>query len=273
MNHYSKNNYYQVTEFFLSEKVFKNGFNRLVQDTFIKKYAKDFVVNNNFKKDSMKICYFHNDTKLWGMGKGYAMSIILNYLRNNEWQYWKDKWEATLEKMPDDTEGQVLEKDDVEKKLRKLLLNFSGTGNWLNGIARTIHNNMIHDVTMHREIQFNLAPKTRHYFQFKNKAYNLQTGDLEDRTRDMYITASGILSYDYPEGETDADYEKEMTRLNEIMAQVQSDPKFLEAFKCWRGYCLTGEIKEQAFVLNINFRYEMTLDYGSEYIKTWLNWR
>ena len=242
---------HEYWELYWDETVFKNGFNRLVQDTFIKNYAKDFVVNNNFKKDSMKICYFHNDTKLWGMGKGYAMSIILNYLRNNEWQYWKDKWEATLEKMPDDTEGQVLEKDDVEKKLRKLLLNFSGTGNWLNGIARTIHNNMIHDVNMHREIQFNLAPKTKKYFQFKNAAYNLKMGQLEHRTRDMYITASGILSYDYPQGETDADYQEEMDKINTIIAQIQPEPKFQEAVKRWRGYCLTGETKAKVFMMNV----------------------
>jgi phage/plasmid-associated DNA primase len=185
------------------------------------------------------------------MGAGYAMSIILNYLRNDEWQYWKDEWETSLDRMPDKTNDQENHKEEIGKLLRKRLLDFSGTGNWLNGIARTIHNNMIHDVNMHKKIQFNLSSKTRHYFQFKNKAYNLKTGLLEDRTRDMYVTASGILSYDYPENENDSDYQKEMDTIHKMMAQSQPEPKFLEALKSWFGYCLTGETRAKKFMLNV----------------------
>jgi len=226
---------------------------RVIQDAFLAKYAKDFVVNTLFKKKSMKICYFHNDTNLWGMGKGYAMDIIVNYLRNNEWKYWMDIWTAAIDIMPDDTDAQKNTKNKIKADIKKLLRKFAGNGGWLNSTANTIHNNFLFDKTKKKEILFNLAPKTKHYYQFKNKAYNLKTGQLEDRTRDMYITEDGVLEYDYPEGETDADYKKEMTRLKKIMAQVQPNPTFYDAFLRWRGYCLTGEVKEQAFVLNIGY--------------------
>jgi hypothetical protein len=243
---------------------------RIIQDAFLVKYAKDFVVNTHFKKDSMKICYFHNDKQLWGMGKGYAMSIIKNYLRNREWKYWNDTWMAAIALMPDGTPTQKETKKTVQKLIKKLLQKFAGSGGWLQSIATTIHNNMLHESTAaavsikHREIQFNLARKTKQYFQFKNKAYNLKTGQLEDRTRDMYITASGILDYDYPEGETDADYQIEIDFLNKKMAQSQPDPKFQEALKRWRGYCLTGETKARKFIMNVGYTAENSKSFQSE---------
>jgi phage/plasmid-associated DNA primase len=82
-------------------------------------------------------------------------------------------------------------------------------------------------------VQFNLERCATHYFHFKNGAFNLKTGQLEPRTRDMYVTE--YLPYDYH-----AAPPEKVQRLRTIIEQIHRVEKVREGFLAWRGYCNTA---------------------------------
>ena len=85
-------------------------------------------------------------------------------------------------------------------------------------------------------------PITKHYIQFDNGAFNLKTGKLERRTREMYI--SQTLDYKYVDVPL-------FPEIDVILKQILPEEKYRVAALRWRGLCLTGETKEQKFVLNV----------------------
>ena len=93
-------------------------------------------------------------------------------------------------------------------------------------------------------LHFDLEHATKHLFQFRNGAFNLKTSQLEPRTKVMYITK--CLPYDYSP-EQDASKKAE---LDAFMARLLPDEEARLGVLAWRGYCLTGETKEQCFVLH-----------------------
>jgi len=123
-----------------------------------------------------------------------------------------------------------------------LLLKFHSSANWVDKIANLILREILLTQSLEKKIQFNLMPITKHYFQFKNGAFNLKTGILEKRTKEMYITET--LDYNWLKSTCD-------DRIMKILCQILPDEKFREAALRWRGYCLTGDTKEQKFVLNV----------------------
>ena len=155
-----------------------------------------------------------------------------------------DDYEHEAKPVKYDPKPQVVKKQVIVEKIVEV---DRGIGDRLPSPYKTTANDLLYDLELKMEIQFNLMPKCKKYFQFKNGAYNLATEKLEERTRDMYITCEGILNYDYPK--TDDNYDKEIKKIDKIMKMIHPDPKMLEAFKMWRGYCLTGEINEQIFFI------------------------
>ena len=238
----------------------------LLQKKFCKTHKKNFLINDDYKREDARLCYFDEATCLWKQDPktGIGKSQIHNLLMTDEYNYWKKTMEESIKLMPDSTpvkgyvpEGQPSMEANPEKKMRKshkicFLRQFHSTNGWTNGTIRKINIMLLYDTSLKQEVQFNLMPKCQKYFQFNNGAYNLATGELEKRTRDMYVTKEGILNYDYPDecdAVVDFEYSEELDKIDKMMKKIHPDPKMLEAFKIWRGYNLTGAINKQIFFI------------------------
>ncbi|MBT4937204.1 hypothetical protein HON22_04780 [Candidatus Peregrinibacteria bacterium] len=116
------------------------------------------------------------------------------------------------------------------------------------GFLRTCRNWIMNSLERKNriEVQFNLMPHTKHFFQFKNGAFNLKTGLLEPRTKEMYITETLDIDYFSEQNKTII---KEIQKIIEqVLPGKQADIHYK-----WRGLCLTGETKEQIFFVNIGY--------------------
>ena len=80
-------------------------------------------------------------------------------------------------------------------KLRDFTIKRMQNHSSLAGMCSYIKKKILYDCSLRKIIQTNLEVSTRHLFQFKNGAFNLKTGKLEPRTKEMYITM--CLDYDY----------------------------------------------------------------------------
>ena len=82
-----------------------------------------------------------------------------------------------------------------QKEIAKGIKKFK-THSFLSKVQLWITHYLLTSKNIKANIQFNLEVNTRHLFQFKNGAFNLKTGKLESRTRQMYITEY-LDYYDY----------------------------------------------------------------------------
>jgi len=219
----------------------------LISKRFCEQHSKNFICNMDYKKESAKLCYYDNANGLWKQDPktGIGKSQIFRLLQTDEMEYWYKIMKEEIEQMPEVTEKECELKLMAKHLIIKTRQNFYSPGNWINGTIKSIYNSLLYDLKLKKDIKFNLMPKSKRYFQFKNGAFNLKTGVLEKRTRDMYVTREGILNYDYIDG----DYSEELEKIKKMMEMIHPDPIMLEAFKMWRGYTLTGETSKQIFFI------------------------
>lgn len=232
-----------------------------LQKKFCESHKKNFLINDDYKREDSRLCYFEEATCLWKQDPktGIGKSQIHRLLMTCEYDYWKKIMEESIKLMPKekwDKQTETMKPNDevVERTKQKMhfLRQFHSTNGWMNGTIRNINIMLLYDTSLKEVVQFNLMPKCQKYFQFNNGAYNLATGVLEERTRDMYVTKEGILNYDYPDecdAVVDFEYSKELDKIDNMMKKIHPDPKMLEAFKIWRGYNLTGAINKQIFFI------------------------
>ncbi len=221
--------------------------NKLFQDEFYNKYKNSFMVNLNYKIESRRVAYFNEQSKTWDEGKGKGKTWV-TYLIKKEYPLWRTKLLSGYSLLPDDSESKEKYKKQVHKAIEGFLRNFSSTGSWTNGTVNHILNSIQHTPEIQRYIQYNLEDNTAHLFQFKNGAFDLKTGILISRTKEMYITNDGVLDYDYIEEE----YTEELKHLKDIFMKIHgyNDVNY-SSWLHWRGYCLTGCIREQFAMIKV----------------------
>lgn len=231
---------------------------KCVQERFINNHKHNFIINTDYKKnDEVMVCYYDEKSSLWihDPKVGVAKNIIRRLLMKDEYTYWKTEMEASIEAMDDnevDDEGQQQPnafKELATKFKKKFLRNFHSTGNWLNGTIKNIIHLLHTDLNLRKEVQFNLMENTKKLFQFNNGAFDFKTGEFRKRTRDMYISGDAILKYDFPENHTAADYQEEMTVIDDMLRKILPNDDERKAWCSWKGYCLTGEINGQMFFI------------------------
>lgn len=256
-------------------KLFTNDEN--VGRAFLDRFKKDLIVQVDKKK---RICGVfawtpeaHNtwssnlkDSKGYAPLKNYVFEKIVNiiqpdYIKKVDKLFEYKQKEYEMQKTEENLEGKELNKK--EKELEELQDVIGTTKhdlkktNKLKGYVAWIEGMVLADLSLQREVQFNLEKSTKHLFQFKNGAYDLKEGKLIARTKHMYITSH--LDYDYSE-EVD---ESAIKKLEAMLKQSLPDDTQRDGFMKFHGYCLTGETREQMFLLNIG--------YGAENGKsTWL---
>ena len=221
--------------------------NKLFQDEFYNKYKNSFMVNLNYKIESRRVAYFNEQSNTWDEGKGKGKTWV-TYLIKKEYPLWRTKLLSGYSLLPDDSESKEKYKKQVHKAIEGFLRNFSSTGSWTNGTVNHILNSIQHTPEIQRYIQYNLEDNTAHLFQFKNGAFDLKTGILISRTKEMYITNDGVLDYDYIEEE----YTEELKHLKDIFMKIHgyNDVNY-SSWLHWRGYCLTGCIREQFAMIKV----------------------
>ena len=223
-----------------------------IQKKFVKDHKHNFIFNACY--DEHNLCYFDEKTTLWrhNRKKGIAKKVIKKILMNETRQYWADEMEASIEGMADpeaDDDGVVPPNKFKElciKFKNKTLKKFYSTGGWASGTITNIIN-LLECELEEEHIQFNLMEITKDYFQFKNKAYDLRNGALIDRTREMYVSAGGVLDYEFPETGDISELNKEMKIIDKMMTTILPNPAIRRLFCLWRGYNLTGHTNAQMF--------------------------
>ena len=223
-----------------------------IQKKFVKDHKHNFIFNACY--DEHNLCYFDEKTTLWkhNRKKGVAKKVIKKILMNETRQYWEDEMEKSIESMADpeaDDEGVVPPNKFKElciKFKNKTLKKFYSTGGWASGTITNIIN-LLECELEEEHIQFNLMEITKDYFQFKNKAYDLRNGLLIDRTREMYVSAGGVLDYDFPEYRQMCELDNEMDIIDKMMTTILPNPAIRRLFCLWRGYNLTGHTNAQMF--------------------------
>ncbi len=221
--------------------------NKLFQDEFYNKYKKNFLVNLNYKCENRRVAFFDEKNSVWKEGKGIAKSQIIFMIRK-EYDNLRSKLLSGYALLPSDDPSSAEYKEMVHGAIKRFLCLFSSTGGWTNGTANHILSMIQHTPELQKNIQYNLEPITQHYFQFRNGAMNLKTGILEARTREMYITKGMVLDYDY----VNKPYVDETKKLNEVFDKIFGfNEAKKESWLHWRGYCLTGSIREQKAMIKI----------------------
>jgi len=221
--------------------------NKLFQDEFYNKYKNSFMVNLNYKLECRRVAYFNEQSNTWDEGKGKGKTWV-TYLIKKEYPIWRNKLMGGYSLLPEDSDNQEKYKKQVKKAITGFLRNFSSTGSWTNGTANHILNAIQHTPEIQRYIQYNLEDNTAHLFQFKNGAFDLKTGLMIERTKEMYITDDGVLDYDYIE-ET---YTEELKHLKDIFMKIHGyNESHYNSWLHWRGYCLTGCIRQQFAMIKV----------------------
>ena len=187
-----------------------------------------------------KLCYYEPSTQTWQTNEDRVFAWVHGELSGNvqsDFQAYVDK-EATA-----DSAGTAAKSI---RAARRALLRFQDEA-FLAATFKWIYSTVANQKSLIKSVQFNVEDCTKHYVQFRNCAFNLKTGRPEPRTRQMYITE--YLDFDYSDSRDEA-------KIQEITSEMQiihQDPKFLEGFLAWRGYCLTGETNAKCFVLNVGY--------------------
>jgi hypothetical protein len=231
---------------------------------FLKTFAKELIVQVNHKNDIVGVfAWMQEQSNTWSSNlinskgnapfENYIFEKIVSVIKpayvasaNQFVEYKKQEFEEAKKDTDDKEMLKVIAKKHksfvkhIELSVKRLE---STTA--LKSAVKWVTSMVLADPAYRRNIQFNLEPNTKHLFQFKNGAFNLRTNKLEARTKEMYITSH--LHYDYSE-----DVDKScIDKLEQCIYQTLPDDKQREGFKRWRGLCLTGETRDQAFVVNI----------------------
>jgi hypothetical protein len=193
-----------------------------------RRFVREFNGNMLFNLTSNQLCFWDPQDQTWNDDPSVVLSYIYDTLTH----------EITMAYQQDlpQREAKQLEKLKSDAFLR-------ATTNWVTHVLKRRG-------CARKKVEFNLEEVTKHYFQFRNGAFNLQTGELQPRTMEMYVTK--YLDFNY----RDERDQGKMTRLMHLMQQILPDEKWMEGFLAWRGYCLTGETREQCFVHNVGFTAE-----------------
>jgi len=206
-----------------------------------------------------KLSHYNQKPKLWkcglkGDGQGEIYSILNTRLRSSVKVYWANKQKEDkdfyIKKKTSGCPEDELEQIRVELakntkfvigQIKRLSAHTS-----LSCLSATIFNKLTHsESSIERDTQFNLEIDTNHYVQFRNGAYNLKTGKLEPRTREMYISL--CLGYNYRSKKS---FQRSWKILR-VLKKILPDSVLRNAQLNWRGLCLTGETREQVFMLNL----------------------
>ena len=239
------------------------GFKLLITDQdngmdFMKTYKKDIIIKVDEFDTELGVYTYDSNVSMWhrqSKGKDYRglENFIYGKIINERIRDYIIKCNVITKKKREEVEGT---EDDEEKEMKtsayndyvkwrdftiKRMQNHSSIA----GICSYIKKKIMSDCSLRKIIQTNLEVSTRHLFQFKNGAFNLKTGKLEPRTKEMYITM--CLDYDY----SPIRDEKRIQVIEAQLKQCLPDNDDIEAHKCWRGYCLTGEVSQQIYMLNV----------------------
>jgi len=224
------------------------GTNDYVYEKFMDKYEGIFLYQSN-GKSGYRLHWYNEDACLWNnhhdSGRSKIYNLICTELRADLLKDWNERLEIESSKAIDEQQREQYAGHCkwVQKTGERLL-----TDSIVCGFRNVLYSKLTRTKSKdNNDIQFNLQPITTKYFQFSNGAFNLETGLLEKRTREMYITKT--LSYEY----SDLENKQEQFKIMNLFKQVLPDDKFLEGHLNWRGLCLTGEISPQVFVLNIGY--------------------
>ena len=227
-------------------KSYFDYFDEWLENIFMRDFKKSFRHNTIIKDTSRSkraICYCDKNN-LWHVGDGAAEGKIFNILTTEI----KILFHNNFEKMIDDNHDIIKTEKDLlntlKSQFRTIYKKFS-TCSWIKGKVSLLYNSLYFDESIKEDIIFNSSKEMLDYFQFKNGAFNLKTGKLEKRTREMYI--SETLDYDYYDV-CDEELKQEILTIHK---QILPEEEFLEGFLRWRGYCLTGQTCEQKFVINV----------------------
>ena len=219
-------------------------------NTFKKTYGDEFICYDN------KLSWYNSKTTLWkpDSGKEMIYSIIMSRLFSKVKMYWTNKLlddEAFYKKKKEDgwsdDDLAPLEKEHAaHRKFVANILQRLHQHTFVNNLTLTLINSL--NTLMPRiqkNVQFNLDKSTTHLVQFLNGAFNLKTGKLVPRTREMYISL--CLNYNYePKVKLVNSW-----KIKRILKKILPDSNLREAQLKWRGLCLTGETREQVFMLNL----------------------
>jgi phage/plasmid-associated DNA primase len=134
-------------------------------------------------------------------------------------------------------------KDNIIKKVL-LLHNEKFRQNTLKSFVRMCKMERLVNVAMN----YNDAQK--HYVHFKNGCVNLKTGEFRKRTKTDYVSVK--LNYDY-KASTDKGVVEQMKILEPIIKRLQQCKQQYDLMMMWKAYCLTGETKEQKFMMAIGY--------------------
>ncbi len=270
----------RISKVFVKSKKLKRPSltNAEIGNYFLEKYRNMFVINSNFEDAKDGLAYFNGD--VWERAslcesKIYTM-LCSEEIRGHFRQAMIDAKlhqakRAEKAKCCGNPDYEILPDDELLEKVTNEVDNYEGKGKCplkqafeyhtnLNTTVKYIVQHLIQMDTIRLNIHFNMGQKTKHYVQFKNGAFNLKTGLLEQRTRDMYITKKGVLNYNYyplnPEHKGyNEDYAKiikqNMKTLEKTDKMIIPNEKIRIGFYTWRGLNLTGETKNQQFMMNI----------------------
>ena len=135
----------------------------------------------------------------------------------------------------------ALPKNATKPNLSKLLSKYTNH-TFISGVSKyctTLLNNDLFE---------ELADNQRHTINFKNGTFDLKLGIFRKRLKTDYITK--CLPFDYTE-QTDTEISNE---IENILLQISNDDKKLLEFNLgWLGYSLTGETKEQRFLMIVGY--------------------
>ena len=201
--------------------------------------CQDRLMYNPELPQKCKLCYYEPSDKTWQTSEDRVFAWLHGELSRNV----QSDFQAYVDKEAAGSAGNVAK---CVRAARRELLRFQDQA-FLAATFKWICCTVANQNSLVKRVQFNVEDCTKHYVQFQNCAFNLKTGRAEPRTRQMYITE--YLDFDYSDSRDEA-------KIQEIMSEmklIHQDPKFLDGFLAWRGYCLTGETSAKCFVLNVGY--------------------
>ena len=223
--------------------------NESVGEQFLRRFKSD-VICNELLVVRDQLCHWQPKDGTWQCGSqrfnawvGANLSGTIQLECCEEFKTWEaqlGRWMSHLS----DSKREEAESNIASAK--KQLIKFKHT-DFLNTTRTWIVMKLTADAEIRQKIHFNVQPATRHFFQFRNGAYDLKAGTFGPRTKQMFVTE--YLPYDY----CDSPDAHKVSKLRKLFKQVLPQPAIRKGFLRWRGYCLTGETKAQCFVFNVGF--------------------
>jgi len=222
-----------------AKKVVPNFRTKFTQQTvakqLIKIVEKDFMKLKSAKDDGFY--WFNEKHKMWEKCKGKSSVLTrISFKIDKIEKIYRDIYQDMVDRDCDNA-------GEWENNTDKLFGSFSSR----EGICKFTFGLMVNRLE-DSKIDFNQEDTTAHYFQFKNGAFNFKTGQLEERTRDMYITE--CLDYDYKP--LDDEMQEKINQIEEDYKMVLPQEGALENHKVWRAVSFLG-IPAESFMLNIGY--------------------